>query len=490
MPLPALRKLSSLPFIGRGLVRADSTFTHPYLAHTAATRDVAFKEIGVSSMEELMESIPEALRLKEPLDMPPPMSESEVLSTMEALARKNLAAGDAKAFFLGAGIYRHYVPAFVDHLLQRSEFLTPYTPYQPEVSQGTLRATFEFQSFISRLVSGENGFVSNASVYDISTAIPEAVLMARRINRRNRVLLAPTVSPQYRDVLDTYARADGRLAVEVIDQGGQFQVSQESCQAYIRAITESVDKTTAAVIVQVPDVFGCIGEFEELRDKCRQTKTLLIAAYPDVTALGLLQLPSDFADIVVGDVGSMCGAVNFGGPTAGFFACNPKYLRQLPGRLVGETVDADGNPCLCLTIATREQHIKRERSTSNICTASALCATAFAMHCAALGETGFTDLALACHSRTSQLAERLTADTQCRVLNSTFYHEIAVELPNGVDAEQVVEDLAAEGILAGVPASRLFGEQHPELKSLLLMAATEVTDDAAIETVVAALAKL
>jgi glycine dehydrogenase subunit 1 len=374
-------------------------------------------------------------------------------------------------FFVGAGAYRHHVPAAVDHLIQRGEFLTSYTPYQPEVSQGTLQYLFEFQTQVGLLTGME---VANASMYDGSTGCAEAVMMANRVTRRTRAVLSGGLHPHYAEVTRTQARWTNFTAV---DAPADVEGTED--------LTALIDDQTSCVVVQNPSVYGHVRDLSALADTCHAMGALLIVVVTEIVSLGLLTPPGEMgADIVVGEGQSIGNSLNFGGPYVGLFATREKYMRQMPGRLCGETVDAEGRRGWVLTLSTREQHIRREKATSNICTNSGLCALAFTIHMSLLGEAGLTKLARINHATAVTLADRLAKVPGVTVVNDSFFNEFTLRLSK--DAAAVVEQLAARNILGGVPMSRLIAGK-PELNNLLLVAATETTTDDQIEALAAAL---
>lgn len=428
-----------------------------YLPLTAEDRAEMLARVGVPSIDALFADIPADKRTAALPDLPPAQGEMEVERALSRLSARNVAAG-AVPFFLGAGAYRHHVPATVDHLIQRSEFLTSYTPYQPEIAQGTLQYLFEFQTQVAELTGME---VANASMYDGSTAAAEAVLMAHRVTRRRKAVLAGNLHPHYRATIETVSHyADDTVeALPPRPEGGEDLIS-------------AIDGATSCVVVQSPDVFGNLVDLKPIAEAAHAVGALLVAVFTETVSLGLVEPPGpQGADIVVGEGQSLGNALNFGGPYVGLFATRQKYVRQMPGRLAGETVDAEGRRGFVLTLSTREQHIRREKATSNICTNSGLCALAFTIHLTLLGQQGFTRLATLNHEAACDLADRLQAVNGVSVLNATFFNEFTVRLP--VPAAEVVEKLAARGILAGVPYSRL--APGAGLNDLLLVAATEVT---------------
>jgi glycine dehydrogenase subunit 1 len=378
-----------------------------------------------------------------------------------------VAAGSVP-FFCGAGAYRHHVPAAVDHLIQRSEFLTSYTPYQPEIAQGTLQYLFEFQTQVALLTGME---VANASLYDGSTATAEAVLMARRVTRRHKAVLSGGLHPHYAETVETVAELGGEVV--------RAPVSPGKAEDLIALI----DDKTACVVVQSPDVFGLVRDLRPIAAAAQKHGALLIAVVTEVVSLGLLESPGAMgADIVAAEGQSIGNGLNFGGPYVGLFATREKYLRQMPGRLVGETADAVGRRGYVLTLSTREQHIRREKATSNICTNSGLCALSFTIHLSLLGEEGFSRLAHANHARASGLADRLSHIAGVELVTQSFFNEFTLRLPKS--AADVVDALAERNVMAGVPASRLFHKGHDDL---LIVAATETATDEDCAAVAAAL---
>jgi len=375
------------------------------------------------------------------------------------LAGKNVAAGSVP-FFVGAGAYKHHVPASVDHLIQRSEFLTSYTPYQPEIAQGTLQYLFEFQTQVAMLTGMD---VANASMYDGSTAAAEAVLMAHRITRRRKAILSGNLHPHYRETIETVSRMAGDEIVASAPHGAAED------------LTGLIDNTVSCVVVQNPDFFGQVRDLTPIAEAAHAAGALLIAVFTEVVSLGLVQPPGAMeADIVVGEGQSIGNALAFGGPYVGLFATRQKYLRQMPGRLCGETVDKEGRRGFVLTLSTREQHIRREKATSNICTNSGLCVLAFTIHMTLLGEAGLRRLARINHANAVALAKALGKVKGVTVLNETFFNEFTIRVPG--DGAQVIEKLAAKGVLGGVPASRL-SPDNPDLTDLIIVASTEVNTD-------------
>ena len=434
-----------------------------YLPHTPEDRAAMMRTIGVTSIDDLFADVPVAARLTDLVDAPGHAGEMAVDAALSGLAGRNMSTGQVPSF-LGAGAYRHHIPAAVDHLIQRSEFLTAYTPYQPEISQGTLQMLFEFQTQVA-LITGMD--VANASMYDGASACAEAVLMAGRITRRDKSVLSGGLHPHYAAAVRTHVRfTDHTVTQAAPDPQGNEDLAGQ------------IDDATACVVVQSPAFFGGLRDLRGLADACHAKGALLVVAVAEVVSLGAVQSPGEMgADIVVAEGQSLGNPLNFGGPYLGLFATRDRFVRQMPGRLCGETVDANGRRGFVLTLSTREQHIRRERATSNICTNAGLCALAFSIHLALLGEQGLVRLAHLNHARAAALAGRLSAVAGVEVLNQTFFNEFTVRLPG--DAAGVVDDLAARGILAGVPASRLW-PGVPELADLVVIAATELTCDADI----------
>ncbi|KAF2989694.1 aminomethyl-transferring glycine dehydrogenase subunit GcvPA [Methylocystis sp. MJC1] len=428
-----------------------------YLPLSDADRKTMLATIGVDRIEDLYADAPASTLLKEPLDLPRHKSEFEVERIFSRLSARNTAAGRVP-FFIGAGAYRHHVPASVDHLIQRSEFLTSYTPYQPEISQGTLQTLFEFQTQVALLTGMD---VANASMYDGSTATAEAVLMAHRLTKRRKALVSGGLHPHYAEVVQTISRlAEDETIVMTPDVLGDED------------IVAKIDETVSCVVVQTPDFFGNLRDLTTIAEACHRHGALLVAVFTEAVSLGLLTPPGAMgADIVVGEGQSIGNALNFGGPYVGLFATRHDYVRQMPGRLAGESVDADGRRSFVLTLSTREQHIRRDKATSNICTNSGLCALAFTIHLTLLGEAGLTRLAKLNHANAVALAEMLERVPNVDVLNNSFFNEFTLRVKG--DAATLVERMAAKGVLAGVPVSRLLPKAG--LDDLLLVASSETS---------------
>ncbi len=424
-----------------------------YLPHTDSDRAAMLAAIGVKSADDLFVDVPAEARLAGPVGgLSATKSELEVERILSGLAAKNRPAG-SQASFLGAGAYRHHVPASVDAIIQRGEFLTSYTPYQPEIAQGTLQYLFEFQTQVAMLTGMD---VANASMYDAATAAVEAVQMANRVTRRGKTILSGAVHPHYRETIETHGKFSG---FEVVSLAPNVDG--------LAGIEAKLDAKTASVVVQYPNVFGRLQDLTALAAACQKAGALLIVAIPEIVSMGAVTPPGAMgADIVVAEGQSIGNALNFGGPYVGLFAAKEKYLRQMPGRLCGETVDADGKRGWVLTLSTREQHIRREKATSNICTNSGLCALAFTVHLSLLGETGLRRLAGLNHALATTLEAKLAKVKGVKLLTDAYFNEFAIELPR--DAGEVVDALADKGVLAGVPGSRLWPGDASMAKTLIV----------------------
>jgi len=441
-----------------------------YLPLTPEDRRAMLAKIGASDIDALFRDVPgPALAPLSVFNLPDTQGEMEVERTLAKLAGKNTAAG-AAPFFCGAGAYKHHVPASVDHLIQRSEFLTSYTPYQPEIAQGTLQYLFEFQTQVALLTGME---VANASLYDGSTATAEAVLMAQRVTKRGKAILSGGLHPHYAETVETVAGLFGPMVRGAVTPGAAEDLAS------------LIDDETACVVVQSPDVFGLIRNLRPIAEAAHAKGALLIAVVTEVVSLGLLEPPgTQGADIVAAEGQSIGNGLNFGGPYVGLFATREKFLRQMPGRLCGETLDAEGRRGYVLTLSTREQHIRREKATSNICTNSGLCTLAFTIHLSLLGEEGLTRLARINHARAVALANKVAAVPRIEVVTPAFFNEFTVRLPK--PAAPIVDTLAAKGVIAGVPASRLL-PRDKSIENLLILAATETNTDDDLAALAAAL---
>ncbi|HDL17224.1 MAG TPA: aminomethyl-transferring glycine dehydrogenase subunit GcvPA [Rhizobiales bacterium] len=441
-----------------------------YLPLTDADRQSILAAIGVQNIGDLFADIPEEVRLKDLVELPRRAGEMDVERQLGAMAARNTPASSAP-FFVGCGAYKHHVPASVDHLIQRSEFLTSYTPYQPEISQGTLQYLFEFQTQVALLTGME---VANASMYDGSTACGEAVLMAHRLTRRSKAVLSGGLHPQYRNV------------VEMLSDLTEFPLNALAADpAGSEDLIAAIDDETACVVVQSPDVFGRVRDLSAIAAAAHEKGALLIAVVTEVISLGALKPPGEMgADIVVAEGQSIGVGLNFGGPHVGLLATQQKHIRQLPGRICGETVDANGKRGFVLTLSTREQHIRREKATSNICTNSGLCALAFSIHLSLLGETGLMRLARINHANAVALADALSGIAGVELLTPEFFNEFTIRVPG--QGIETIEALARKGVLGGVPAARLAPDQTG-LDDLIIVAATEVNSSADRDAYVKAL---
>jgi glycine dehydrogenase subunit 1 len=451
--------------------------TMRYLPLTDTDRTAMLATIGAASIDDLFVDVPEQARLDGPIrGLPDHASELSVERHLKALAAKNTVAGDVP-FFLGCGAYRHHVPATVDHIIQRGEFLTAYTPYQPEIAQGTLQMLFEFQTQVARLFGTD---VANASMYDGSTACWEAIGMARRVTRRGKAILSAGLHPHYVSVATTMAKYTGD---QLVTRSPALTPETDRDE-----LIAQIDGDTSCVVVQYPDILGRIEDLTPLADACHANKALLVVVVTEPVALGAIRSPGEMgADIVVGEGQSLGVGLQFGGPYVGLFGCSDKLVRQMPGRLCGETVDADGKRGFVLTLSTREQHIRREKATSNICTNSGLCALAFSIHMTLLGERGLRDLAALNHARAVQVADRLAQVPGVEIVNDAFFNEFTVKLNQA--ARPVVRTLADRGVLAGVSLGRLYPGQD-DLANGLVVAVTETVTDEDIEALADGLAEV
>jgi glycine dehydrogenase subunit 1 len=437
-----------------------------YLPKSPGERQEMLAAIGLKSIEELFSSIPEAYRLKKPLDLPGPLSETEVIQYFQARAAENSAGYTS---FLGAGVYNHLRSVVTDTILQRGEFLTSYTPYQAEISQGTLQAIFEFQTLMCQLTGQE---VANASMYDGSTATTEAVLMAERLTGRRRVLVARSVHPEYREVLRTYAKNSG-LKVEEISYNGAGAVDMNGVKAALR-------DDVCAVVLQSPNFFGVLESLGPVAEAAHASGALLVVAVAEALSLGLVKPPAE-ADIVAMEGQSFGLAPSYGGPFAGVVATREKFVRQMPGRLAGQTTDQEGRRGFVLTLATREQHIRREKATSNICTNQALCALAATVHLTLLGKEGIREMAEQNLSKAQfALRELEKIPGVKRTFAAPFFNEFAVELPRSVKM------VNAELLKSKIVGPFVLGSAYPELSKHALVCVTETTSRGEIERFAAA----
>jgi glycine dehydrogenase subunit 1 len=432
-----------------------------YLPKSPAERQEMLAAIGSESIDDLFSSIPERFRLREALKLPGPLSEAEIIDYFKERAAENSVGYTS---FLGAGVYNHLRSVVTDAIIQRGEFLTSYTPYQAEITQGTLQAIFEFQTLMCQLTGQE---VANASMWDGSTATTEAVLMAERVTRRNRVLVARSLHPEYRDVLKTYARSSG-LQVEEIPFSAEGRIDQKALRAAVR-------DDVAAVLVQSPNFVGAIESVPELADAVHAAGALLIVAIAEGVSLGVVRAPAE-ADIVAMEGQSFGLPPSYGGPFVGVIASKDKFVRQMPGRLTGQTTDSEGRRGFVLTLATREQHIRREKATSNICTNQALCALAATVHLTLLGKEGLREMAEQNLAKAQfAMAELTKIPGVKRTFSGPFFNEFAIELPRS--ARIVNGSLLRDKIIGPLP----LGPSYPELTKNALVCVTETTSRKDIE---------
>jgi glycine dehydrogenase subunit 1 len=431
-----------------------------YLPLTNEDRENMRGVIGIENVNQLFGNVPNSVSLDPNFNLPNHKTEMEVGRILSGIANKNMNSNQAP-FFLGAGAYKHHIPATVDHIIQRSEFLTSYTPYQPEISQGTLQYLFEFQTQVS-LMTGMD--VSNASMYDGSTSSAEAVSMAKRITKRNKVIISPTLHPQYAEVIKTLISGD--------EDSIDYKFSEDFD---LSSLISKIDEDVSCVVIQNPDFFGSCHSLEKLAEYIHSKGALLIVVVNEVISLGMMKSPGSMgADIVACEGQSLGNPLNFGGPYIGLMSTKDKYVRQLPGRIVGETNDMNGEKGFVLTLATREQHIRREKATSNICTNSGLCSLAFTIHLSLLGERGFKKLSKLNHEAAIKLYDQLKNLEGFKVRNKSFFNEFTLELP--ISAVTFVEKMSGKGVLAGVPISRLVN-QDDSFSNLLLVASSEMNSD-------------
>ncbi|HET6646740.1 MAG TPA: aminomethyl-transferring glycine dehydrogenase subunit GcvPA [Pyrinomonadaceae bacterium] len=443
-----------------------------YIPNSPEERTAMLHQIGLRSADDLFASIPEELRLSRPLDTPAALSEIELLAGFERMAANNPAS--RRPSFLGAGAYSHYIPTIVDHIISRSEFFTAYTPYQPEISQGTLQVIFEFQTLVCQLTGMD---VANASMYDGSTALAEAVLMAERVTKRSKVIACGAIHPEYLEVVSTYVQHAG---IEL--QHADFDPSSGQVSGGIAHL----DDKTAAIVVQSPNFFGCLEDVSALAEQAHAVGALLIVAITEGMSLGLLRSPGDAgADIVIAEGQSFGVPLSFGGPYVGLFATRDKYARQIPGRLVGEAYDKQGRRGFVLTLATREQHIRREKATSNICTNEGLIALAATVYMETMGRRGLKDVAVQCAQKAAYTARRIAEIEGFSLpFSAPRFNEFVVRAPG--DAAALLSRLATEhGISGGLPLSRYFKDRPNDF----LVCVTEINSRAEIDALINGLAK-
>jgi glycine dehydrogenase subunit 1 len=446
-----------------------------YIPISPKERDAMLETVGVKKLEDLFDDVPEKHRFPK-LDLPPALTEMEAAAELAAIAAGNETVGDDLVSFLGAGMYNHYIPAVVDHILRRGEFYTAYTPYQPEISQGTLQGIFEYQSLISALTGMD---VSNASHYDGATAAAEAINLAWAVFRgkRTKVVISPTVHPQYREVIRTYTR------------GMDLELAGDNAEADLEtgpeALEEFIDENTALVIVQYPDFFGRIFDFTKLTELAHE-KGALVCVVANPTALALFKTPGEMdADIVVGEGQPLGIPMWYGGPSLGFFTTRKKHVHKMAGRLVGETVDTRGQKAYVLTLTAREQHIKRERATSNICTNQGLLALASAVYLSLVGKKGLRQVAELCYHKAHYAAEQLSKLPGMGLcFSEPYFHEFALCVG------QPVEDVNAHLLEHGIVGGYNLGQEYPALKDHMLIAVTEMNSKEEIDMLVDVLAEV
>ncbi len=445
-----------------------------YIPNSAEERAQMLRELGLDAIDDLFRSIPPHLKLAKPLNLPPALSETEALNYFRSLAARN-AVRPQMLSFLGAGAYDHFIPTIIDALISRSEFYTSYTPYQPEISQGTLQAIFEFQTMICELTGME---VANASLYDGSTAMAEAVLMAKRITHRSKVLIAGNVHPEYREVVETYISHAGVSAETLITCAETGTVLPESLS--------NLSEDVAAVVIQSPNFFGGIEDLRAIAEETHRAGALLVVVVAEAMSLGLLRSPGACgADIVCGEAQSFGIPLSFGGSYCGFFATREKYQRQIPGRLVGLAYDGQGRPGYVLTLATREQHIRRERATSNICTNQGLYALMVTIYLATMGRRGVREAAEQNTQKAHYAARQIAALDGYRLrFTAPFFNEFVVSCPK--PAQETLDRLLEKRIIGGLPLARFF----PEMKHQLLVCVTETIPKAEIDLLVEALREI
>ncbi|MBK7394454.1 MAG: aminomethyl-transferring glycine dehydrogenase subunit GcvPA [Chloracidobacterium sp.] len=439
-----------------------------YIPNSPEERDEMLAVVGLKNAEELFRSIPKEVQLGRPLNVTDPLAESEVIAAMETMAAKNTAT--TKPSFLGAGVYSHFSPTVVDHLIQRSEFFTSYTPYQPEIAQGTLQYIFEFQTLVCQLTGME---VANASMYDGSTAMAEAYLMAQRVTRREKIVVAKSVHPEYREVATTY------------DQHGDSEIVEIGFdEATGRVIgLEALDDKTAALVVQSPNFFGCIEDLKTLADAAHAVGALFVVVVTEAISFGLLKTPGECgADIVVGEGQSWGVPMSFGGPHVGLFATQEKFVRQMPGRLCGVAYDKNGNRGFVLTLSTREQHIRREKATSNICTNQGLIALAATIYMETMGKKGLQEVAMQNAQKAAYAKDQIAAiDGYETAFSSPTFNEFVVRGPR--PATEILESVREKGIIGGLALSKYYGGHDNDF----LVCVTETNSREQIDKLVAGL---
>jgi len=455
-----------------GVAKIESSRLHGsmrYIPNSPEEREEMLGVVGLSNATELFRSIPQDVQLDRQLKITEPLAESEVIAEMERMAARNTAA--TKPSFLGAGVYSHFSPTVVDHLIQRSEFFTSYTPYQPEISQGTLQYIFEFQTLVCQLTGME---VANASMYDGSTAMAEAYLMARRVTRRDKIVVAQTVHPEYREVAKTYAQHGETEIVEV---------SYDQTTGRVGDLA-ALDEKTAALVVQSPNFFGCIEDLKALADQAHAVGALFVVVVTEAISFGLLKTPGECgADIVVGEGQSWGIPMGFGGPHVGLFATQEKFVRNMPGRLAGVAYDKNGKRGFVLTLSTREQHIRREKATSNICTNQGLIALAATIYMESMGKRGLEEVAVQNAQKAAYAAQQIaTVDGFILPFNAPRFNEFVIR--GHKPAAEVLESVRTAGVIGGLALSKYYTGHDNDI----LVAVTETNTRAQIDALVSALA--
>ncbi|OGP21887.1 MAG: glycine dehydrogenase (aminomethyl-transferring) [Deltaproteobacteria bacterium GWA2_55_10] len=443
----------------------------PYIPHTEQDIQKILKALGASKVEEVLSQLPASLRLTKALDLPAGLSEQELAAHLRELGSRNTTVQDYSSF-LGAGAYNHYIPAIVDSVISRSEFFTSYTPYQPELSQGTLQAIFEYQTLVCQLTGMD---VANASLYDGATAVAEAALMARRITGKQGIVLSSALHPEYRETVKTYLVGTG-------DQLSEVMYCTETGVTLPGAVEAAISDSTACVIVQHPNFFGCLEDVQAVAEVVHRKKALLVIVVNEAISLGLLKPPGETGcDIVVGENQSFGNPLSYGGPYLGFMATKDEFIRQMPGRLIGQTVDRDGKRAFCLTFATREQHIRRERATSNICTNHGLCALAAAVHMVGLGSQGLKKLASLNLSKAEYLKKKLSEAGAQLAFSAPTFNEFTIKVNK--DPGQVLNNLLGKKIIGGLGLKRFY----PALDRHILVTATEMNSKAEMDALAEAI---
>ena len=438
---------------------------HRYLPLSEAERAEMLRAAGFERPEDLFASIPAGLRLKQPLEVPGPLAEQDLLADLQGRSAENRVP-DVRAQFLGGGAYRHYQPSIVDHLISRTEFYSSYTPYQPEITQGTLQAVFEYQTLVCQLTGLD---LSNASMYEGASSLAEAILMADRVSPKKRAVLSDRLHPEYLQTVRTYL---AHIGIEVSTFGHRADGTADHVAA-----KQALGAGASALVVQHPNFFGCVEEIEALAAAAKSAEAQLVVVVNEPVSLGLLKPPgAQGADIVVGELQGMGVPLSFGGPYLGFLAARTAFMRHMPGRLVGEAKDVDGRRGYVLTLSTREQHIRREKATSNICTNEGLCALTASIFMATLGKRGMMDLARHNHAKAAYARTRLEAVKGLSFPEpAPFFNEFVVRLKGS--AAEAVGKLAAKGILAGIPLSRYFKDRERDL----LVCVTEMNPKSEID---------